>query len=53
MSMYNAEILRSELDYKLERRRGRESSWARAEGRQDTLLRRHWRRLRTTGVAES
>lgn len=53
MSMYNKDILRSELAYKIERDRGRESTWARNEGRQDTLLRRGWRRLRTTGSAES
>lgn len=46
MSMNNEQILRSELSYRMEQGRGRESRWARVEGRRDTLLRRHWRKVR-------
>lgn len=50
MSMTNEQILRSELSYRREFGAGRPSSWARVEGRPESLIRR-WRRRSTTDNA--
>lgn len=46
MSMFDEQRLRTEMDYRYERARGRRSAWARTEGRSDATLRRGWARLR-------
>jgi hypothetical protein len=47
MSM-NEQILRSELSYRVEQGRGRNSSWRRIEGRNEpVVVRRGWRKVRT------
>ncbi|WP_310961979.1 hypothetical protein [Nocardioides terrisoli] len=52
MSMNSEQVLRSEINYRMEQGQGRPgsrlSSWARAEGRSETLVRRGWRRVRPT-----
>jgi hypothetical protein len=47
MSM-NEQIVRSELSYRVEQGRGRNSSWSRVEGRTEpVVVRRGWRKVRT------
>jgi hypothetical protein len=47
MSM-NEQVLRSELSYRVEQGRGRNSSWSRVEGRTEpVVVRRGWRKVRT------
>jgi hypothetical protein len=54
MSNYivNTEMARSELSYRRELAVGRESTWARTEGRRGTLLRR-WRKNADTEAIAS
>jgi hypothetical protein len=47
MSM-NEQVLRSEVSYRVEQGRGRNSSWSRVEGRTEpVVVRRGWRKVRT------
>lgn len=50
MSMNSEQVVRSEVDYRIEQGRGRRTGWARAEGRSETVLRRGWRRIRTAAT---
>jgi hypothetical protein len=49
-NMFNEQIMRSQAEYRREQGVGRLSSWARIEGRRESLLRKPFRRAhRTTG----
>jgi len=46
---FNQQVWRSEIDYRREQGVGRLSSWARVEGRRESLLHRPFRRRRRGG----
>jgi hypothetical protein len=46
---FDQQVWRSEIDYRREQKVGRLSSWARVEGRRESLLHRPFRRRRRGG----
>lgn len=52
-NMFNEQMIRSQVAYRREQGAGRLSSWARAEGRGESLLRKPFRRARRTADAKS